>query len=265
MSLDNADAQNAVLFEVVERHIALITLNRPEVRNAVNAAMAHGLDAAVKRVERDPDLRVAILYSSHPKVFCAGADLKEMSEGRGHLLSTPDNGFAGLVDAQRRKPWIAAVRGAALAGGCELALSCDMIVASDDASFGLPEVKRGLFAGAGGVHRLPRALPRNIALELVATGDSLSVADARTFGLVNRVAPVSDVLDAAIGLAKSIAANAPLSVTASLSVARLSAELSDKELRKMSLEVGAPVFASEDAVEGPRAFLEKRAAVWKGR
>jgi enoyl-CoA hydratase/carnithine racemase len=176
-------------------------------------------------------------------------------------LSSPDNGFAGLVDAQRHKPCIAAVRGAALVGGCELVLSCDMIVASDDAGFGLPEVKRGLFAGAGGVHRLLR----NIALELIATGDSLSVADARTFGLVDRIAPAAEVLDATVRLARSIAENAPLSVTASLSVARLPAEMSDQALRKLSQERETPIFSSEDVMEGPRAFLEKRTAVWKGR
>ena len=264
MSQDFANLPTEVTLEIIDRHIAVVTLNRPHVRNAVNAAMANGLDQVVKLVERDSMLRVAVLASSHPKVFSAGADLKEIAEGRGHLLSTPDNGFAGFVDARREKPWIAAVRGAALAGGCELALACEMIVASNDASFGLPEVKRGLFAGGGGVHRLPRALPRHIALELVVTGDSLTVADARMYGLVNRIAPSEQTLQSAVKLARTIAQNAPLSVKASLRVARLSAEVSDAELRGMSKEVGAPVFASEDAQEGARAFLEKRAPVWKG-
>ena len=167
-----------VLYEVVDGHIAVITLNRPEVRNAVNPQLAAACEYLIRKVEADDDIRVAILTSSNDKVFCAGADLAAISSGNGAGIATKDGGFAGFVDAKRDKPWIAAVKGYALAGGGELCLACDMIVASEDAKFGLPEVKRGLFAGAGGVHRLPRALPRNIALELVATGDSLGAQRA---------------------------------------------------------------------------------------
>ena len=261
------DSEAPVLFRVTTDHIAVVTLNRPAVRNAINSKIAWRLDELVKRIEADENIRVAILASSHERVFCAGADLKEISEHPGDLLlhSTPDSGFAGFVDAQRSKPWIAAVRGAALAGGCELVLACDMIVASEDATFGLPEVKRGLFAGAGGVYRLPRVLPRHIAFEMIATGDPLSAENAARYGFVNRVAPSEGVLDTALHLAQQIAVNAPMSVRESLAAARLSAEKSDQEMRAISAMVCAKIFTSEDAQEGPRAFLEKRAPNWIGR
>lgn len=258
-------AGDEVRFDRHGDHIAVLTLNRPEVRNAVNGALASRLDALVKQTEQDDSIRVVILGSSNAKVFCAGADLSEISKGRADTLSTPDGGFAGLADARREKPWIAAVQGFALAGGCELALTCDMIVASDDARFGLPEVKRGLFAGAGGVHRLPRAIPRNVALELVATGDPMDAERAYALGLVNRVVPSEAVPEAAIALAEAIAVNAPLSVRESLIVARLSAEKTDAELRTLSFAAAARVFESEDSREGPLAFLEKRPPRWTGR
>jgi enoyl-CoA hydratase len=256
---------NEVLFEIVDDHIAVITLNRPQARNAINGVIAEAIDHLVKHIEADEAIRVAILTSAHDRVFCAGADLAEIAAGRSHLLMTQDGGFAGFCFAQRAKPWIAAVRGFALAGGCELALSCDMIVASDDAQFGLPEVKRGLFAGAGGVFRLPRALPRNIALELLATGDPMSVARAYELGLVNRVAPPAEVRQCALTLARAIAVNAPMSVRESLTVARAAANLPEAEIRAFSDAASAKVFASADAREGPSAFLEKRAARWLGR
>ncbi len=254
-----------VLYDCVDGHIAVITLNRPDKRNAVNGAVAQALDHLVKRVESDPQIRVAVLASSSPGVFSAGADLAEVSAGRGAQLGTRDGGFAGFVDHPKVKPWIAAVTGAALAGGCELALACDMIVASDDSRFGLPEVKRGLFAAAGGVHRLPRALPRAIALELIATGEPLDVARAHGFGLVNHVVPNDQVRARAIALARAIAVNAPLSVRESLKLARLANELSDGEMRERSRDAGRIVMTSEDAREGPLAFVQKRDPVWKGR
>ena len=253
-----------LLYEVSD-YIAVVTLNRPDKRNAVSPAVAQALDWIVKDVESNDDVRVAILTSSLESTFCAGADLGEISKGNGHLLGTKDGGFAGFVDAKKSKPWIAAVRGNALAGGCELSLACDMIVASDDSRFGLPEVKRGLFAGAGGVHRLVRAIPRHIALELVATGDPLGVDRAYALGLVNRVVPLAETMDAAKKLAQEISVNAPMSVRESLNVARLAQEMTDADLRKLSAEKSKIVFASEDAKEGPRAFLEKRAPKWVGR
>ena len=253
------------LFDIVDEHIAVITLNRPEVRNAMSSKLSAAVEYLVKKVEADPNLRVGILTSSNDKVFCAGADLSEIAAGQGHRIATPDGGFAGFVDARRDKPWIAAVKGYALAGGGELTLACDMIVASEDARFGLPEVKRGLFAGAGGVHRIVRALPRNIGLELVATGEPLDAGRAYELGLVNRLAPTEKVLETALELARVIAANAPVSVRESLKVARRAQEETDADLRKASAAGSNVVRETEDAKEGPRAFLEKRAPRWTGR
>jgi enoyl-CoA hydratase len=254
-----------ILFEIVDDHVAIVTLNRPEKRNAVNAALANALDQAVKQVESDPAIRVAILASSLPDIFCAGADVAEIAAGRARGLSTPDGGFAGFHAARRIKPWIAAVRGAALGGGCELCLACDMIVAADDACFGLPEVKRGLFAAAAGAYRLPRALPRAIAMELIATGGNLPAARAHHFGMVNRLAPSGDVMAEAMRLAGEIASAAPLGVMESLKLARLAHEHGEDELRALSQAATDIVFASQDAREGAAASREKRAPRWSGR
>jgi enoyl-CoA hydratase len=242
-----------IIIDIIDRHIAVITLNRPRSRNAIDSRITQLLHGFVRQVDEDPVIRVAVLTSSHETVFCAGADLREIAAGRADLLSTAENGFAGFVEADRQKPWIAAVRGAALAGGCEIALACDMIVAADDASFGLPEVKRGLIAGAGGLYRLPRALPRNIALE------------PRAVGLFNRIVPADEVLPAALALAHQIAANAPLSVVEGLRIARQGTAHPIETLRTLTAKAVGRVFASEDAKEGTRAFLEKRAPKWQGR
>ena len=192
----------AVLFEVIEPHIALVTLNRPEARNAVNGAVAAGLEQAVVRIESDPDLWVAILTGTGP-VFCAGADLKEVSSGNGAALSTPNGGFGGFVRAKRTRLWIAAAQGHALAGGLELLLACDLAVAADTANFGLPEVKRSLVAGAGGVFRLPRAIPKAIALEIITTGDPIPATRAAQYGLVNAAVPAADVMSYCVGVSPS--------------------------------------------------------------
>lgn len=253
-----------VLFEV-ENHIAVATLNRPDKRNAVNGALTSALDWIINEVENNDEIRVAILTSSLESTFCAGADLSEISKGNAAALGTAKGGFAGFVDFPRTKPWIAAVRGNALAGGCELPLACDMIVAADDSNFGLPEVKRGLFAGAGGVHRIVRGLSRNVGLELVATGNPMSAERAYQLGLVNRMVPTDQVLETAKSLAAEIAENAPLSVRESLAVARLAQEMSDADLRELSREKSTIVMRSADAKEGPIAFLEKRKPVWTGK
>ena len=253
-----------VLFEVVEPHIALVTLNRPEARNAVNGALAGALEAAVARIEADPEIRVAVLTGTGP-VFCAGADLKEVSAGRGATLATERGGFAGFVRARRTRLWIAAAQGPALAGGLELLLSCDLAVAADTASFGLPEVKRSLVAGAGGVFRLPRALPRAIALEMIATGDAMPAARMAQFGLLNAVVPQDGVREAALALAGRAVVNAPVAVRESLGVARQAADLTEAELWEVSRAASERVRATEDFKEGPRAFVEKRAPRWVGR
>ncbi len=260
---DAPSSSPEVVLETPADYVALVTLNRPQARNAINTSMAEQIEAMVARIETTPSYRVAILASSLDTVFCAGADLAEIGRP-GAKISTAEGGFAGFVDAKRTKPWIAAVRGAALGGGFELCLACDMIIAAENSRFGLPEVKRGLFAGAGGVHRTPRALPRHIALELVTTGDDLSAARAYALGLVNRLAEPDAVLTEAINLASRIAANAPLSVRESLALARAAHDFPDADLRQMSKAAARRVLTSADAKEGPRAFKEKRAPNWTG-
>ncbi|MEO8859618.1 MAG: enoyl-CoA hydratase-related protein [Burkholderiaceae bacterium] len=260
--LSAADA--VVRFEIREGHTALVTLNRPEARNAVSVEMAQALEAIVDASEADPQIRAVVLQSSHPDVFCAGADLKEVHAGRGDQLFTARNGFAGLVFAERSKPWIAAVEGKALAGGCELVLACDMVVASARAAFGLPEVLRGLVAAAGGMYRLPRVLPPNIALEMIATALPIGGERAFALGMVNRLVESGHVLEEALLLASQIAANAPLAVRESLRVARAAFAQDERQLRTLTREARAVVMASNDYKEGPLAFIEKRKPRWTG-
>ena len=254
-----------VRYEIVEDWIAVVTLNRPEKRNAINLEVTQALSAAVKRSEADDNVRVVILASSHDQVFSAGADLKLVSEGGAKGLYTDDGGFAGFVEARRRKPWIAAVAGSALAGGMELAIACDMIVAGQESMFGLPEAKRGLLAGAGGVTRLPRIIPRNIAIEFVTTGDPVTAQRAYELGLVNHVVPTGQHLAGAINLARRIAVNAPLAVQHGLALVGEVAGLTDEEGMRAGDRAIAQLKTSEDYAEGPLAFVEKRSPVWKGR
>ncbi|HEY0184804.1 MAG TPA: enoyl-CoA hydratase-related protein [Rhodopila sp.] len=259
------DKSGAVLFEIAEPHIALVTINRPEARNAVNGAVAAGLEAAVERIESDPDLWAAILTGAGAHAFCAGADLKEVSAGRAAALMTPKGGFGGFVRAHRTKLWIAAAQGHALAGGLELLLSCDLAVAAETANFGLPEVKRSLVAGAGGVFRLPRAIPKAIALEMIATGDPIPAARALQYGLVNAVVPTAEVVATALSLARRVTVNAPVAVRESLGVARQAHDLREAELWDICAAAGRRVRETEDFKEGPRAFVEKRPPRWVGR
>lgn len=243
---------------------AVLTLNRPEARNAVNATVARDLEAALDRFEADEEAWTGVLCGAGP-AFSAGADLKALAAGQGGGLSTERGGFAGIARRERTKPLIAAVDGPALAGGCEIVLACDLVVASDAASFGLPEVKRSLIAGAGGVFRLPRALPPVVAMEVALTGDPLSAERAFGLGLVNQLVAKGSAREAALALADRINANAPLAVRQSRRVMQAALSTHDEELWRLTGEALAAVVGTEDFAEGPRAFVEKRPPVWKGR
>jgi enoyl-CoA hydratase/carnithine racemase len=259
------EAREVVTSEMIAPRIMLVTINRPEVLNAVNQAVVRALEQVVRDTEADSDVWVIILTGAGGKAFCSGADLNQVSDGANLELLSASGGFAGFVDATRSKPWIACVNGYAVAGGCELALACDMIVASTTSSFGLPEVKRGLVAGGGGLFRLVRALPRAKAIELVVTGERMSAADAFRYGFINRLAEPEETLNEARQLAEKIVANAPIAVRMSLSIARKSHDLRHQELFKMSYDAQWQIAETEDFIEGPKAFLEKRAPVWSGR
>lgn len=255
-------ADELVRFETEDEHVAVITIDRPDARNAISPEVTAALETAIDRVEDTPELRVAVLTST-PPVFCAGADLKTIRDGRRLELSTERGGFAGLVRRARTKPLIAAVDGPALAGGTEIVLSCDLVVASEAARFGLPEVKRGLVAAAGGLFRLPRKLPANLAMEHVLTGEPIPVETAARYGLVNRVCEPGEARETALELAAAIAANAPIAVRESRRVMIESGPGDDRgwELSRAAAGVAAE---SEDVQEGIAAFLEKRAPVWRG-
>jgi acetyl-CoA C-acetyltransferase len=256
---------SSVLLNIIDEHIAVVTLNRPTRRNAVNALLARTLRAIVAATEADPAVRAVVLTSSDPQVFCAGLDLQAALAGQAQEIALSDGGFAGFVNAKRTKPWIAAVRGQALGGGFELALACDMIVAGDSAVFGLPDIKRGLLAAAGGVARLPRLMPRNLAVAAVLTGQPVTAAVAQRYGLLNALVADEVVTSHAIDLARLIAANAPLAVTESLCLLHASPDQTDEEMSRLSLAAARRLLISQDAEEGARAFLEKRPARWGGR
>ena len=253
-----------VLLQISEDGIATVSLNRPEARNAINVELAQALSRIVEGVERDSAIKVVILHSTDKRVFCAGADLKDVAAGRRSQLRTETGGFAGLVFAARSKPWIAAVDGFAVAGGFELALACDMIVAGEDAQFGLPEVKRGIVAGAGGLYRLPRAIPRHVANQMLICGATMDARRAYGFGLVTELAAPGESYEQALALAGEIAANAPVAVRESLRVARAAHDVDEEGLKRMSREALAIVEKTHDYYEGARAFVEKRAPVWRG-
>ena len=255
---------DAVWMRMATPHVAWVCIDRPLARNAVNAAVAQGIEAAIDRCESDPDIWVTVLTGAGPDAFCAGADLKEVASGRSDALWTERGGFAGITSRERSKPWIAAVQGKALAGGTEIALACDLIVASDNAGFGLPEVLRGLIAAAGGLVRLPRAIPPRLAMEHILTGRPITVQQAHQWGMVSRVVPHEQLAEAALALASEIAANAPVAVRESLRLARLALDHDEAALRVMSQAAIQRVKDSEDFLEGPKAFIEKRAPRWTG-
>jgi enoyl-CoA hydratase len=243
---------------------AVVTINRPEARNAVNAAVAQGIEDAIDRIEADDSIWVGIL-TGVPPVFCAGADLKEINSGNAGGLATAKGGFGGFVQRERTKPVIAAVDGPALAGGTELVLAADLVVASTTATFGVPEVKRSLVAAAGGLFRLGRKIPMNLAMELALTGDPIDATRAHHFGLVNRLVEPGQALDEAIALAEQICANAPVAVRESRRIVLEATNAPDDVGWKMSAEGMAKAMSSEDFSEGLTAFIEKRAPQWKGR
>lgn len=246
--------------------VAVLTLDRPAARNAVDSALAAALGAALTRLDREDGLRVGVITGAGP-VFCAGADLKALARGEPvHDPAHEEWGFAGLVHHPVRKPLIAAVEGAALGGGTEIALACDLVVAAEDAHFGLPEATRGLLAGAGGLVRLPRLAPVRAAMEAVLTGEPVTAATAREWHLVNRLAPPGGALTAALALADRIAANAPRSVEAATHLVRSAAAgVPEAELWALNAEYCTRLLAGQDAREGMLAFAERRAPVWRGR
>jgi enoyl-CoA hydratase/carnithine racemase len=253
---------DVLLFELAEPHIAVLTLNRPDARNAINGVLARALAAAVDRVETDPAIRVAILTGAGPGAFCAGIDLKEAALGRTADFETESGGLAGFVRAPRTKVWIAAAQSHALAGGLELLLACDLAVVAESATFGLPEVRWGLIAGGGGVIRLPRAVPKRIAYQMIATAQPIRAADAGRYGLVNAVVPADQVVPAALRLARQVGANSPAAVRESMTVARRAADGDESDLWALVAAAAGVLRSTTDLTAGPRAFAEKRAPRW---
>jgi enoyl-CoA hydratase len=252
---------NAVLTELRGR-VLVVTINRPDQRNAVNAAVAVGIAAALDELDQNTELSIGVITGAG-KGFCAGMDLKAFVTGESPYV--PGRGFAGMTQRASDKPLIAAIEGFAVAGGLEVALSCDLIVASRGARLGIPEVKRSLFAAGGGLLRLPRALPRNVAMELALTGDPISAERAYELGLVNRLAEPGAALDTALELAEVIAQNGPLGLAATKRILTESVDWPESEFFERQSAFSQVVMGSEDAREGAIAFAEKRPPVWKGR
>ncbi|MFM8664513.1 MAG: enoyl-CoA hydratase-related protein [Acidimicrobiaceae bacterium] len=259
---------NIVEYEVRGK-VAIITLNRPEARNAVNGDVASSLEAAIDKLEADSNVWIGVLAANtagqERPVFCAGADLKAINSGQAAGLNTKRGGFGGFVYRDRKKPVIAAVDGLATAGGCELVLACDMLVASTRSAFGLAEATRNLIAGAGGLFRLPRAIGRAAAMEAILTGEPFSAQRAYELGMVNKLVEPNASLDAAIDLALRICKAAPLAVWASRKIVLASETESDQNLIDMTNKEFAAVLASEDTKEGLTAFIEKRPPNWQGK
>ena len=242
-------------------HVLVLTINRPEARNAINRATALALDAALTEAEADDEVWVIVLTGAGDKAFSSGMDLKAFAAGEAPFT---DNGFAGIASRFLTKPIIAAANGVALAGGFEIMISCDMVVAADHARFGIPEASRGLIAGGGGLIRLPKLVPLAVAYEMALTADPIDAARAYELGLVNRVVPGSEVLAAALALAERIAANAPLAVRTSKAVMKRARELTEAASWPVNNDAFAKIGASADALEGAVAFAEKRAPRWTG-
>jgi enoyl-CoA hydratase len=258
---DPADGDAVVLTDVRGR-VLIVTINRPAQRNAVNRAVAQGIADALERLDAESALSVAVLTGAG-RGFCSGMDLKAFVAGERPWVG--DRGFAGITQRSADKPLIAAIEGFAVAGGLEVALACDLIVAARGARLGVPEVKRSLVAAGGALLRLPRALPRTVAMEMALTGDPIDAERAHALGLVNRLTEPGQALDAALELAEAIAANGPLALAATKRILTEATDWPDAEFFARQGEIAGPVMQSEDAREGATAFAEKRAPVWRGR
>jgi enoyl-CoA hydratase len=253
-------SEEAILTETRDG-VLIITINRPEARNAVNGGVATGMAAALDRLDGEDDLRVGIVTGAGG-YFSAGMDLKAFVQGESPYAG--DRGFAGITQRASRKPLIAAIEGFALAGGFEVALACDLIVASREARFGIPEVKRSLVAAGGALLRLPRRIPYHLAMELALTGEPIGAERAYELGVVNRLAEPGAALETALELAGAIVKNAPLALIASKQIIEQSPEWTAEEMWAKQGEISGPVFTSEDAREGATAFAEKREPAWRG-
>jgi enoyl-CoA hydratase len=242
--------------------VLLITLNRPDARNAVNLAMAESMAAALDELDSTDELSVGVI-TGEGKGFSSGMDLKAFATGERPWAG--DRGFAGIVQKPAAKPLIAAIEGFAVAGGLEIALACDLIVAAKGAKLGIPEAKRGLVAAGGALRQLPRRLPAAIAMELALTGETIDAERGAELGLINRLAEPGKALDVALELAAEVAANAPLATAASKTILNQQGSWDDETFWAKQGEIVTPVFTSEDAIEGATAFSEKREPDWKGR
>lgn len=245
-------------------HVELVRLNRERARNAIDAATARALRATFDELTEDPDVWAAVLTGTGDRAFCAGMDLKAFVSGDLDEILSGKGGFAGMAARQFPKPLIAAVNGAAVAGGFEMMLACDLVVAAEHALFGLPEVKRGLAATGGGLIRLAKRIPPAIALEMALTGESIDAQRALAYGLVNRVVPLERLIDEAFELAELICANAPLAVIGSKELMKRSLDLGEEQAWELSGKLTARIMTSSDAIEGAVAFAEKRPPVWTG-
>ena len=256
-----------ITYEKVDR-IAYLTINRPDVMNALHPPACVEMSQVWDDFAADPEAWVAIVTGAGERAFSAGMDLRYRNQTDGERVAMPASGFGGLTNPRERaisKPIIAAVNGYALGGGLEMAMACDIILASDTATFGLPEAKRGILPGAGGMHRLPRQIPFRVALGYMLTGRSMSADEAYRWGLINEVVPAADLMETAKKWALEILDCAPLSVRAIKQAATLGLDMSLEEAYNTRFPAQEAMQGSEDSREGPRAFGERRKPVWTGR
>jgi enoyl-CoA hydratase len=258
----SAESPAEVVIRERRGDVLLITLNRPQVRNAVDGAIAAGVAGALDELDADDELAVGILTGAGG-YFCAGMDLGAFVRGESPWFG--DRGFAGIAQRAARKPLIAAIEGFAVAGGMEIALACDLIVAARGAKLGIPEAKRSLVAAGGALLRLPRRMPYHVVMELALTGELLPAERFHEFGVVNRLAEPGDAVAVALELAAAVAKNGPLALAASKRILQEQFDWSAAEMWERQRVISGPVFDSEDAKEGASAFKEKREPVWRGR